>query len=423
MPTDRTYDLIAWGATGYTGQLLARQLLDRCGVGESARIRWAIGGRSQSKLEAVRAELAAVNPDAASIPIVIGDSGDAESMSTLAASTRVILSTVGPFTKYGSELVAACVRSGTDYCDVTGEGPWVRDMIDAHGENARTSGVRIVPLCGYDSVPSDLLCRLLQDAMVESGGEPAATVEGLVGPIKGSFSGGTIATMIHLISNSGDKELREKLRDPLVFCPHRAKDRTVPLEKGNRPDPIGIRKVPNAGGSGRSGWTGPFIMGGINGSVIHRTNDLLGLPWGNGFVYRESTSCGTGMRGWLRALSILLLTGSLAVGLIVRPLRWLLLKTILPQPGSGPSEAARHAGYFRQRALDPVTGSFSQMRGDFDPGYTATARMLLECGLCLLEDRDQLPDICGVVTPGAVFGPLLVPRLEEVGFRISVKTD
>ncbi|MCH2161374.1 MAG: saccharopine dehydrogenase NADP-binding domain-containing protein [Phycisphaerales bacterium] len=416
MPTDRTYDLIAWGATGYTGQLVARQLLDRCGVGESARIRWAIGGRSQSKLEAVRDALVAVHPDAASIPIVLGDSADADSMSSLAASARVILSTVGPFTKYGSELVAACVRSGTDYCDVTGEGPWVRDMLDQHDADARSAGVRIVSLCGYDSVPSDLMCRLLQDGLHSATGTYADTVEGLVGPIKGSFSGGTIATMIHLISNSGDKDLRRKLRDPLVFCPHRTEERTVSLRGKNRPDPMGIRHVAGAGG-----WTGPFIMGGINGSVIYRTNDLLGLPWGHGFVYRESTWCGKGIRGWFRALFILLLTVGLGLGLIVPPLRWLLLKTILPQPGSGPSEAAREAGHFRQRALDPKTGSSAQMSGDFDPGYTATARMLLECGLCLLEDRENLPDVCGVVTPGAAFGPLLVPRLEEVGFRIAVE--
>ena len=327
----------------------------------------------------------------------------------MAASTRLILSTVGPYSRYGSTLVAACVAAGTDYCDVTGEGPWVREMIDAHHEAAQAKGLRIVSMCGYDSVPSDLLCRLLQDAVVSRTGAHAAEVEGLVGPIRGFFSGGTIETMVMMFrAAKKDPVLRSRLRNPLVLCPERTDRGAVPNS-----DPMGLRRV-------NGGWTGPFIMGGINGSVIQRTNALLGSPWGNAFAYRESTWCGRGIAGWFRALGILALNVILFGGLLLPPTRWLLRATVLPSVGSGPSEASRAAGFFRQRALDPATGTCATIAADVDPGYTGTARMLVACGDCLINAREELPEICGVVTPGAAFGPLLVPRLEERGFRISV---
>jgi len=403
MAHPRRYDIVAWGASGYTGRLVAAELLARFGPGDSGGVRWALGGRSESKLASVSSALGV------ELPLAIADSSDPESLAALAASTRVVLSTVGPFWRHGSSLVAACVSSGTDYCDVTGEGPWVRSMIDAHDAAAREASLRIVSMCGYDSVPSDLLCRLLQDAVFARTGAYAASVEGLVGPIHGSFSGGTIETMVSMMREAGrDAQLRRRLRDPLVLCPDRDPSQRVP-----RSDPVSLRQV-------AGGWTGPFIMGGINGSVIQRTNSLLGLPWGPAFAYRESTWCGRGVSGWIRALGILSLTSGLFAGLIFPPTRWLLRRTILPAPGSGPSAAARARGHFRQRALDPASGTCATISAGFDPGYTATARMLVACGSCLIEDRASLPDICGVLTPGAAFGPLLVPRLEEREFSISV---
>ena len=399
----RQYDLVIWGATGYTGQLVAEELLARYGPPGSGGVRWALGGRSETKLAAVAASLGV------EVPIVIADSADPASLASLASSTRTVLSTVGPFSRYGSSLVAACVAAGTDYCDVTGEGPWVRDMIDQHHEAARAKGLRIVSLCGYDSVPSDLLCRLLQDEVHARTGKHAKEVEGLVGPIRGSFSGGTIETMVTMFrASKTDPVLRSRLRNPLVLCPERTDRGTIPNS-----DPLGLRRV-------NGGWTGPFIMGGINGSVIQRTNALLGSPWGNAFAYRESTWCGRGIVGWFRALGILGLNVVLFGGLIIPPTRWLLRKTVLPAPGKGPSAAARKRGFFRQRALDPASGICATIAADFDPGYTATARMMVACADCLIEGRDELPDICGVVTPGSAFGPLLVPKLQERGFTISL---
>ena len=419
MSTPRTYDLIAWGATGFTGKLVAKELCDSVGAGDSARLRWAIAGRSREKLEAVRDALATTYPEAESIPIVIADSADEQSLRALTASTRVVLSTVGPFAKYGTPLVAACVAEGTDYCDVTGEGPWVREMLDTYGDQAARNRLRIVSLCGYDSVPSDLLCRLLQDELIARSGSPASVVEGLVGPIKGSFSGGTIATMINIMRMAKkDKSLAKKLHDPLVFAPHRSRTRTVPLTKKNRPNPLWPRKIR---GRKTKGWTGPFIMGAINGSVVHRTNDLLNQAWGDDFVYRESTWCGRGRSGWMTALGTFLMTAALGGGLMFPPTRLLMQMTILPKPGQGPSASTRAKGYFRQRAVDLVTGTTALMEARFDPGYEATAKMLVACGRCLVEDREKLPNMYGVITPGAVFGPLLVPRLQDRGFTITVR--
>ncbi len=284
--SDRELDLVLWGATGFTGRLVAAHLLARHGA--RGGLRWALGGRSRPKLEALRRELGEAAGD---LPLVVGDGEDEASMGVLAARTRVVCTTVGPYARYGSKLVAACVHRGTHYCDLTGEVQWMRRMIDAHQKEAEASGARIVHTCGFDSIPSDLGVFFLQREMQARHGVPCARVKVRVAGFSGGFSGGTVASMLNMMDEmQRDPSVRRVMSDPYALNP-----------EGERSGPDEPDRTTPAWDPDFEAWTAPFVMAGINTRVVRRTNALLGHPWGREFRYDEAMLMGSGPAGWLKA--------------------------------------------------------------------------------------------------------------------------
>lgn len=408
---ERELDLIVWGATGFTGRLVAEYLLKR--QPEEAPLRWALGGRDTAKLEAMRAGLGA---GASSLPLVTGDATDAASMDALASRARVVCSTVGPYALYGSELVRACSVRGTHYCDLTGEVHWMQRMIDAWGDRAAASGARIVHTCGFDSIPSDLGVFAVQRVMRERFGCSAPTVKARVGAFRGGASGGTIASMLNMLEEAErDREVRRAMANPYALNPKE-------LRAGPDRDP---RPVP--GWDEDFGqWTAPFVMAAINTRVVRRSNALLGHAYGRDFHYEEAMLMGAGPLGFARAAA---LTAGLAGGMgaaSIGPLRRLMSRA-LPAPGEGPDAATREAGFWKLRFLAehpdrPEARVALDASGDRDPGYGSTSKMLGEAALCLA--RDPLDSEPGFLTPAAAMGDALIARLEAhagVDFR-SVDT-
>ncbi|HSP78791.1 MAG TPA: saccharopine dehydrogenase NADP-binding domain-containing protein, partial [Myxococcaceae bacterium] len=278
------FDIILWGATGFTGRLVAEYLAK---TWDTHRARWALAGRSRSKLEEVRAGLAALNPACAELPLLLGDAKDSASLDALVSRTRVIISTVGPYARHGSELVAACARGGTDYCDLTGEVQWIRRMIDAHHEQARETGARIVHTCGFDSIPSDLGVLMLQEYMREQHGGHCSSVHYYLTRGRGGVSGGTVASLLQAVEEStADRSVRRILGNPHALDPEPR--RGTPEEK----DQMGVRYSEELGQ-----WTGPFVMASVNTRVVRRSNALLGYPWGRDFLYSETPGLGSGVKG------------------------------------------------------------------------------------------------------------------------------
>jgi len=406
---ERELHLVVWGATGFTGRLVAEFLMERHGAG--GELRWALGGRSREKLEGVREGL---GPDAGSLPLVLGDAHDEASMGALAARARAICTTVGPYARHGSELVAACARSGTHYCDLTGEVPWMRRMIDAHAGEAERSGARIVHTCGFDSIPSDLGVLFLQREMRARHDAPCARIAFRVKGFSGGTSGGTAQSMLLMMEESArDPEVRRVLADPYALNP-----------AGERRGPDGPDRAGPAWDADFGSWTAPFVMGVINTRVVRRTHALLGRPWGEGFRYDEATLMGAGPLGFAKAaglsagLASVLAAGSLA------PLRAVLARA-LPEPGEGPSEARREAGYFDIRLLGETAAGErlrARVTGDRDPGYGSTAKMLGEAAVCLA--RDEHPVAGGFWTPASALGEPLLERLQaHAGVRFALEGE
>ena len=268
-PRDRSrpHDLVLWGATGFTGEIVAEYLVRWAAAHPDVGLRWALAGRNQAKLEQVRSRLVSIDPTAAELPLITGDSHDRASLDAIARDASVVCTTVGPYAQYGAELVAACVEHGTDYCDLTGENHFIRRMIDAHQTAAEASGARIVNCCGFDSIPSDLGTLVLQDAAEKRHGRPCDRVTLYVDRVKGGMSGGTIASMKNLMEEAEkDPEVRRIFGHPYALNP-----------EGEREGPDGS----DARGVGRSPdgrWTAPFVMAAINTRIVRRSNALLGYP-------------------------------------------------------------------------------------------------------------------------------------------------
>ena len=396
--TDRELDVILWGATGFTGQLVARYLLERHGAG--GELRWALGGRNEPKLEGVRRALGA---RAEALPLVVGDGDDEGFLSVLAQRTRVVCTTVGPYARYGSKLVAACVAHGTDACDLTGEVQWMRRMIDAHEKEAQATGARIVHTCGFDSIPSDLGVAFVQREMQARHGVSCSRVRGRVAGFSGGMSGGTAASMLEMLEEAAaDPSLRRLLRDPYALNP--ADQRSGP----DGPDAIGP-----LWDDAFEQWTGPFVMAGINTRVVRRTNALLGMPWGADFRYDEALLTGTGPVGWLKAAGVGAGTAGMTAAGAIGPLRKLLAR-VVPEPGEGPPPEQQAAGWWDLRFLgehpsDPTKHLRARVTGDRDPGYGSTAKMLGESAVCLAKDPGAVGG--GFWTPASALGEALQRRL------------
>jgi len=401
----RTHDLVVYGATGFVGRLLAAYLAEHAPPG----LRVALAGRSRARVEAVRAGLP---PAGRNWRVLEADSGNPASLAELAAATRVLVTTVGPYARYGLPVVEACARAGTHYADLTGEVLFVREAIDRFDAAARESGARIVHSCGFDSVPSDLATMLLAERAAADGAGGLRDVR-LVASLRGGFSGGTIDSMrAQVEAVQRDRTLRRLLTDPYALSPQRDAE----------PD---TRQPSDAGPPARTPdgrWTAPFVMASFNTRIVRRSNALQDWSYGRGLRYGEVMGCGRGPMGAVAATTVTAgLAGALAA--MTFPPTRALLDRVLPAPGSGPSETVREKGWFRM-VVDAGTESGRSYRataaGKGDPGYAATAVMLGESALALAVDGDRLPDRAGSLTPATALGDVLVERLRAAGHTYEV---
>jgi len=411
MPNDREqrkYDLVLLGATGFTGRLVAEHL------GLTPTLSWAIAGRNQAKLEALRAQLASKFPHLEALPIIKADTLDSASMEALAAETRVVCTTVGPYDLYGEAVVAACVAKGTDYCDLTGEVPFIRRMIDLYHDEAVASGARIVHCCGFDSIPSDLGVHVVQRESRAKFDAPATKIRFQVKKVRGGFSGGTVASLMNIAKNVKDPAVRRVIAHPYALNPDG-------LRRG--PDRGDAMKPEREAATGQ--WLGPFLMAPINTRIVRRSHALLGFYAGKDFRYDETQRFGKGLKGLALATGVTAgLTGFLFAA-SVAPLRRFLETKVLPAPGEGPSQEAIAKGFFKVELVGTTArGETTRVvvRGEGDPGYGATARMLGEAAMSLaLDPRDPALLAGGILTPASALGDALVKRLagQRVTFELK----
>ena len=388
----KQFDLVVHGATGYTGRLVIEYLLQRYPNGTG--VRWAMGGRSADKLAAVRDEVGAP----ADTPLVVTDSADTASLNALMGQTQLVLTTVGPYQLYGNELVAACAASGVDYVDLCGEPAWMRKMIDAHEAHARASGARIVFSCGFDSIPFDLGVLMLQTEMKVRFGHAAPRVRGRVRRMRGTFSGGTAASLnATMAAAQSDPHVLDLLRNPFSLTPGFEGPRQP---SGNKPmvdEALGL-------------WVAPFVMAAINTRNVHRSNFLLKHLYGNNFVYDEMMVTGAGEKGEAFAKAVAADKSLGAEG--------------GPKSGEGPSREEREAGFYDVMFLGQTAAGESLrvgVKGDRDPGYGSTSKMIAEAAVCLLQDATGTPG--GIWTPASAMGMRLVERLgKNAGLTFAVET-
>ncbi|NND66777.1 MAG: saccharopine dehydrogenase [Halioglobus sp.] len=392
---DREFDVVVWGATGFTGALVVEYLAATYGV--SGDLNWAVAGRNETKLDAVCSEY--LGADAGKLPKILADSGDPASLAAMAARTTVVCTTVGPYALYGTPLVEACVDAGTHYCDLTGEVQWMADVIPQYQERASASGARILHTCGFDSVPFDMGVWFVQEQMQARHGVYADEVKGRVSGSRGGASGGTIASMMVMMEEARkDPSLMQRMADPYVLCPPDAR---------NGPD--GPDQRGPVYDEDFEQWTSPFVMAAINTRVVRRSNALLGHPWGDNFRYSESVL--NTSRGQARMLG--LATGAGMLTLALGPLR-AVAKRFLPKPGEGPSKETRENGYYEVFFLgidhtDRSHDTKVKVRGELDPGYGSTSRMLAESAVCLAQDPLTVGG--GFWTPASALGEYYLPRL------------
>ncbi len=399
LPADgNKFDIIVWGATGFVGRRVVHQLATRYGATE---LRWALGGRNPAKLAAVRAQL---GPGAANAPIITGDSHDTAALETLVKATKVVCTTVGPYAKYGSPLLAACARHGTHYCDITGEPHWMRKMIDAHQTEAQRSGARIVHACGFDSIPSDMGVFFLQREALQLHGAPCSHIKLRVQQMASGFSGGTPASLMYAMQQrTRDASMMRVMRDPYGLNPP---------DQQSGPDRLQTMMV--GYDHELRAWTWPFLMSPVNTKVVRRTNALLGYPYGREFRYEEAMLAGRGPLGWAVAVSRWLRAAAFMLAATASPTRWLLTKCLLPRSGQGPSQNELADGSYDLILVGALAGGErmrARVQGQGHPATESTARMLVESAVCLAEDSARLTVPGGIWTPASAMGELLLKRL------------
>jgi short subunit dehydrogenase-like uncharacterized protein len=374
------FDIIVWGATGYTGRLVAEHMLKTYGA--DGDLKWAMGGRSAEKLAEVRAGIGA--PD--TLPLIVGDAADPTALDAMVRRARVIISTVGPYQLYGSPLVAACAAAGTDYVDLTGESNWIAEMIAANEAAAKASGARLVFSCGFDSIPFDLGVFFVEEEAKKRFGAYAPRVRGRVRGLKGGLSGGTLASgMATQAAAAKDPSIGPLLANPFALTPG--------FTGAAQPDGDTAYEDTVAGS-----WVGPFMMAGINTKAVHRSNLLLGQPWGADFQYCEMqmldgppADAAPGMGGF-----------NFGAG-------------GLPKPGEGPSKEERETGFYDLLYIAEAGDGRAvraAIKGDMDPGYGSTAKILGEAAVCLVRDVPRTPASGGCWTPASAMGEALIRRLE-----------
>lgn len=389
------YNLVVFGATGFVGRILCQYLLKQ--VGENDSIKWAIAGRSQTKLDALVSTLGA-----SSLPQIVADTTNEASLQDLCAQTQVVISTVGPYALYGEPLVKVCAETGTDYCDLTGEPQWIRQMIQRYSATAKQSGARVIHCCGFDSIPFDLGVYYLQQQAKQRFGQSCDRVKMRVKAAMGGVSGGTAASGINLVKEASvDPALRQELDNPYSLCPSQSLEHPPIL--------VPVQYDPDF-----QGWVSPFVMAAINTRIVLRSNALLEYDYGKQFQYEEAILTGPNATGWLVAQGLNVALGGMAAAMAFSPTRWLLENTLIPKPGEGPSQAAQEQGFYDLRFWGTTAeGQTLQVKvtGDRDPGYGSTAKILGQAGLCLAEDFSPSVKAGGFWTPASMFGEVLIKRL------------
>ena len=391
---EKDIDIIIYGATGFTGKLCVKYFQSI-----NTTVTWAMAGRNLIKLQKV------ADDHQAKVEILLADSDDESALDNLTSRARVILSTTGPFHRYGSKLVASCIKNHAHYVDITGENFWVKGLIEKHHAEASAKGIRIIPSCGFDSIPSDLGAFFSAQAI----GKPIKRIESFHS-YEGGASGGTLETMFSM----GELDLGDDLTNPFLLNPEDSYyDEQMQLSS----DRVGIAKK-----SEINAWSGPFIMATANTRVVRRTEALLALrqeSYGPDFTYQEHAF----HKSWWSAARSLVLTG-LSVLILLSPLKRL-VKPFLPKPGEGPSESVQENGWFDCKFIveaEDGTNSVFNMNGKGDPGYKVTSKLVSECALCLIEDQDTLPgggEYGGILTSASGLGQSLIARLKRVGINFE----
>jgi trans enoyl reductase len=412
--TPREFDIVLYGATGFVGKLTA-EYLARAGSG--ARI--ALAGRSADRLRAVRDVL---GESARSWPLLTADAASPPTLKEMAARTQVVVTTVGPYTRYGLPLVAACAAAGTDYADLTGEPPFMRESIDLYHKQAADTGARIVHACGFDSIPSDLTVYALYRAAQRDGAGELGDTHFVVRSLRGGFSGGTYASLAEVVrAASSSSDARRQLADPYTL----STDRGAEPELGRQPD-LPWRRGRDIAPELSGVWTAGFLMAPTNTRVVRRSNALLDWAYGRRFRYDENMSVGSSALSPLASVvgtgvgNAMFALGSRYSRLLPRRL----VERVLPKPGTGPSASARERGYYRVETYTTTTNGaryVARMEQQGDPGYKATSVLLGESALALAFDRDQLSDLHGVLTPAAAMGDALLARFPGAG--VSLETE
>ncbi|MFT6277188.1 MAG: short subunit dehydrogenase-like uncharacterized protein [Halioglobus sp.] len=381
MSNEREFGIIVYGATGYTGKLVCEYL--HAQYGTDSDVKWAMAGRSLEKLEAVRADLGISE----AIPLVVADASSLDSIESLVSRTKVVLTTVGPYQLYGSDLVAACAKAGTDYVDLCGEPAWMHEMITAHGDAAKASGARIVFSCGFDSVPFDLGILFLQEAAQTQLGAVATRVKGRVRTMKGAFSGGTLASFKATMAAAGkDRNLIAILMNPFSLTEGFTGPEQPPGTTPQYDETL-------------ESWAAPFVMATINTKNIHRSNYLLSHQYGEDFVYDEMMLTGPGEQGEAMANAVAADTS---------------MAEDTTQPGEGPTKEERENGRYDVLFVGTTADGQSiraSVQGELDPGYGSTSRMIAESAICLLLNPELASG--GIWTPASALGTPLISRLQE----------
>ena len=390
MQKDRELGIVVYGATGFTGRLVAEYLNQQYGV--NGEVVWAMAGRSLAKLEQVRDEMG-ISQD---VPLVVADSSDLASINAMVERSAVVCTTVGPYQLYGNELVEACAAAGTDYVDLCGEPGWMHKMIGAHSQAAEASGARIVFSCGFDSVPFDLGVLFLQHTAEQKLGTTVPRVRGRVRAMKGTFSGGTLASFrTTMAAAAKDRELVNVLRNPFSLT---AGFNGAEQPRGDKPmfDEV------------LQSWVAPFVMASINTKNIHRSNMLMGHSYGTDFVYDEMMMTGPGEKGEAVANHI---ANDNSMAEDPR------------QRGEGPDKDERANGMYDVLFVGQAdSGDLIKVsvKGDKDPGYGSTSKMIAESAVCLLKNPQTVSG--GIWTPAPAMGTLLIERLQaNAGLTFTVE--
>ena len=384
----REYDIIIWGASGFTGRLVAEYLDTNY---NSKDLKWAIAGRDNQKLISIRKTF--LNDE---VPIVLANSFDETSLNKMTQRANVICSTVGPYAKYGSLLVKSCIKNKTHYCDLAGEAQWIRKMIDLYHEEAIRNQVKIVNSCGYDSIPSDIGVYFINKNLSKKN----LTIKMRVTGTKGGYSGGTYASMQNIIKEaSSDREVRKSLTNPYGLNPVGEQSGH---DKRDLSSVVFDKKIKS--------WIAPFLMAGINTKIVRRSNALSNYNYGKDFKYDEAVMTGKGIKGQLAGimLSIPLILLAAKPGSILNKI----FSFFVPQPGQGPNKKERESGYFSSKFFvfdEHSNSSIFKVTGDRDPGYGSTSKMLAESAVCLA--KDNLDNTFGIITPSYAMGNNILERL------------